>query len=99
MGKNDNNSLKIKGFTRTIDTFDDNQGKQEAGVGVYFQEEFDNIQELKLRYKRYLKERKVRRAKNKIENAERKIKKDSVKVVKKQQRDSLKMIKKKKKIA
>ncbi len=39
-------SLKLKGFTRTIDRFDENQGMQESGVGVYFTQEFNNFKDL-----------------------------------------------------
>jgi hypothetical protein len=44
-------TLRLKGFTHTIDRFDENQGLQETGVGVYFKEDFDNAKDLKYRLK------------------------------------------------
>ena len=41
--------LKLKGFTQTIDRFDENQGLQETGVGIYYKEDFDNWTDLKRR--------------------------------------------------
>ncbi len=43
--------LKLKGFTQTIDRFDENQGLQETGVGIYYKESFDNLKDLKERVK------------------------------------------------
>ena len=58
-------SLKLKAFTQTIDRFDENQGLQETGVGIYYKEDFDNLRDLlrrvKERFKR--KERKQKKAK------------------------------------
>jgi hypothetical protein len=42
-------TLRAKGFTHTIDRFDENQGLQETGVGIYFKEDFDNAKNLKER--------------------------------------------------
>ena len=39
-------TLKLKGFTQTIDDYDENQGMQETGVGVYYQESFDKWKDL-----------------------------------------------------
>ena len=48
--------LRLKGFTHTIDRFDENQGLQETGIGIYFKEDFNNnrdlIHRLKHRFKR-----------------------------------------------
>ncbi|MFI3292529.1 MAG: translocation/assembly module TamB domain-containing protein [Rikenellaceae bacterium] len=44
-------ALKLKGFTQTIDTYDENQGLQETGVGIYYKESFDNFKDLKARVK------------------------------------------------
>ncbi len=41
-----NGNLRLKGFTRTIDRFDENQGLQESGIGVYYREDFNNLNEL-----------------------------------------------------
>ncbi len=44
-------ALKLKAFTQTIDRFDENQGLQETGVGIYFKEDFDNFRDLRRRVK------------------------------------------------
>lgn len=48
---NQSGSLKLKGFTRTIDRFDETQGMQESGIGVYYNQEFSNLKDLKERVK------------------------------------------------
>ena len=45
-------TLKLKAFTQTIDRFDENQGLQETGIGVYFKEDFDNFRDLRRRIRR-----------------------------------------------
>ncbi len=42
-------ALRLKGFTQTIDRYDENQGLQETGIGIYFSESFENFQDLKRR--------------------------------------------------
>ena len=56
-------TLKLKAFTQTIDRFDENQGLQETGIGVYFKEDFDNLRDLRQRIKERFtnKTRKARR--------------------------------------
>ncbi|MBQ1952382.1 MAG: translocation/assembly module TamB domain-containing protein, partial [Alistipes sp.] len=56
-------ALKLKAFTQTIDRFDENQGLQETGVGVYYKEDFNNFRDLIRRIKeRFMsKRRKARR--------------------------------------
>ncbi len=44
-------ALKLKGFTQTIDRYDENQGLQETGIGIYYREDFDNFQDLRSRVK------------------------------------------------
>ena len=43
-------TLRLKGFTHTIDRFDENQGLQETGVGIYFKEDFENGRNLQQRH-------------------------------------------------
>ena len=56
-------TLKLKAFTQTIDRFDENQGLQETGIGVYFKEDFNNLRDLRQRIKERFtnKKRKARR--------------------------------------
>lgn len=44
-------TLKLKGFTQTIDRFDENQGLQETGIGIYYKEDFNNLKDLRQRIK------------------------------------------------
>lgn len=44
-------ALRLKGFTQTIDRFDETQGLQETGIGIYFKEDFDNLKDLRRRVK------------------------------------------------
>lgn len=39
-------SLKAKVFSRTIDSFDENQGLQETGIGVYYKEDFNSFKDI-----------------------------------------------------
>lgn len=41
--------LRLKGFTQNIDRFDENQGLQETGIGIYYKEDFDNLRDLRRR--------------------------------------------------
>lgn len=49
---NKKGTLKLKGFTRTIDRFDETQGMQESGVGIYFRQDFNDLADLKARLKK-----------------------------------------------
>ena len=55
-------NLKLKGFTQTIDRFDENQGLQETGIGIYYKEDFDNWADLKRRIRDRFMSRKRRAA-------------------------------------
>lgn len=44
-------TLRAKAFTQTIDRFDENQGLQETGVGIYYKEDFDNFRDFRRRVK------------------------------------------------
>ena len=71
-------TLKLKAFTQTIDRFDENQGLQETGMGIYFKEDFDNLRDLRNRIrerftnKRRKARRMARRAAREAERAEQK---------------------------
>ena len=51
-------TLRLKGFTHTIDRFDENQGLQETGIGIYFKEDFNNARDLRYRLKNRFKREK-----------------------------------------
>lgn len=44
-------TLKLKAFTQTIDRFDENQGLQETGLGIYFKQDFNNFHDFRQRIK------------------------------------------------
>lgn len=58
---NKSGSLKLKGFTRTIESFNESQGLQDSGVGVYYRQEFQNLRDLKERYRKWVEQRKLNR--------------------------------------
>jgi len=57
-------TLKLKAFTQTIDRFDENQGLQETGIGIYYKEDFNNFRDFRRRVKERFanKKRQARRA-------------------------------------
>jgi hypothetical protein len=55
-------NLKLRGFTQTIDRFDENQGLQETGIGIYYREDFNNWSDLKRRIRDRFMSRKRREA-------------------------------------
>ena len=62
-------TLKLKAFTQTIDRFDENQGLQETGLGIYFKEDFDNFRDFRHRVRERFtnKKRQARRAARRAE--------------------------------
>ncbi|MFI3315154.1 MAG: hypothetical protein R3Y04_05770 [Rikenellaceae bacterium] len=54
-------NLQTKAFTRQIDSFDENQGLQENGVGIYYKEDFDKFREIIERYRALVKRIRARR--------------------------------------
>ena len=65
-------ALKLKAFTQTIDRFDENQGLQETGIGVYYKEDFNNFRDLRRRVRERFtnKKRQARRAEKRMKNEE-----------------------------
>ena len=61
-------NLKLRGFTQTIDRFDETQGLQETGIGIYYKEDFDNLKDLKERIKNRFKRNKERKKEKKNKN-------------------------------
>ena len=62
-------ALRLKLFTQTIDRFDENQGLQEYGLGIYFKEDFNNFRDFRQRLKERFTNRK-RRARREERRAE-----------------------------
>lgn len=64
-------ALKLKAFTQTIDRFDENQGLQETGIGIYYKEDFNNFRDLRHRVQERFtnKKRKARREARAVEKA------------------------------
>ncbi|MBO5878180.1 MAG: translocation/assembly module TamB domain-containing protein [Alistipes sp.] len=64
-------NLKLRGFTQTIDRFDENQGLQETGVGIYYKEDFDNWTDLKRRIReRFMSKRRRQQLEAEAERAD-----------------------------
>lgn len=53
-------TLRLRGFTQTIDRFDENQGLQETGIGIYWKEDFNNFRDFRRRVKERFANRKRR---------------------------------------
>ena len=66
-------TLRLRGFTHTIDRFDENQGLQETGVGIYYKEDYDNARDFRERVKARFRRRKQ---KKQIEKQERREERD-----------------------
>lgn len=62
-------SLKLKAFTQTIDRFDENQGLQETGIGIYYKEDFDNLRDLFKRVKERFKRKEGKAKRNRKREA------------------------------
>lgn len=43
---NRSGNLKLKGFSQTITRFDENQGLQESGVGLYYKKDFNSLKDI-----------------------------------------------------
>lgn len=59
-------TLKLKGFTRVIERFDETQGLQESGIGVYFRQSFQTFDELRHKWKLWQESIKVKKNERKI---------------------------------
>lgn len=71
---NKTGTLKLKGFTRVIDRFDETQGLQESGLGVYFRQDFQSLHDLVERYHQWLENSKKKRTENKQRRSDKKSK-------------------------
>lgn len=69
---NQSGTLKLKGFTRTIDSYDENQGMQESGVGIYFTQDFNNFSDLRARLKKSFSANQEKKDKRKAKQAAKK---------------------------
>ncbi len=72
-------SLRLKAFTQTIDRFDENQGLQETGIGIYYKEDFNNFRDLRRRVRERFtnKKRQARRAARRALQAEQALHEDA----------------------
>ena len=53
-------TLRLRAFTQTIDRFDENQGLQETGIGIYYKEDFNTFKDLRQRIRDRFSSRKRR---------------------------------------
>ncbi|WP_418992282.1 translocation/assembly module TamB domain-containing protein [Alistipes sp.] len=70
-------TLKFKAFTQTIDRFDENQGLQETGIGIYYKEDFNNFRDFR------------RRVKERFTNKKRKARREARRAAERERRDTL----------
>jgi len=63
---NPSGNLKFKAFTRVVDRFDETQGLQESGAGIYLTQEFENWQDLKNRLNSYWEKKRERKEERKL---------------------------------
>ena len=75
-------AFRLKGFTQTIDRYGENQGMQEAGLGIYYSESFNTFQELgeSLKNRFVNPERRQRRKERREQRHQERMKRDSVEV-------------------
>lgn len=66
-------NLKLKVFSQTIDRWDENQGLQESGIGIYYKKDFntfgDVVRGIKERFANFGKRKRERRAQKEAEKA------------------------------
>lgn len=81
----DRGDIRLTAFSRILDTFDENQGMRENGVGIYYKADFNKFSELMARYRKFWAERPQRRAERKAERekkrAERQKKEDLAEMI------------------
>lgn len=63
---NQASNLDAKAFTRQINTFDENQGLQETGVGIYYTDNFNRFKDLIFKYR----QDKIERGKEEVQKKE-----------------------------
>ncbi len=63
-------NLRAKGFTRTIESFDENQGLRESGVGLYYKEDFNTFGDIITNFKERFKSKKRKAAEAAVRQAE-----------------------------
>ncbi|MEG0601440.1 MAG: translocation/assembly module TamB domain-containing protein [Mucinivorans sp.] len=68
---NKKRTLKLRGFTRTVDRFDETQGLQESGIGVYFRQDFKDLPDLKTRLRKSFTVDSLEQRRMRLEKAER----------------------------
>lgn len=61
------NNLSLKAFTRTITRYDENQGLQENGVGIYYKENFNTFSDIRDQWQLRRENRQKRRAERREE--------------------------------
>ena len=62
----DSGDFYLKGFSRTIDRFDENQGLQENGVGLYFKRSFNRFGDL---WRNKMEQRKAEKRERKVQES------------------------------
>ncbi|MDE7355689.1 MAG: translocation/assembly module TamB [Rikenellaceae bacterium] len=82
--------IRTKAFTRQINTFDENQGLQESGVGVYYKEDFNRFGDVVRKFRNQWADYKQRRTQrqNAIDSLGRAAYRDSVRTERRNEREA-----------
>nr|MDE6483509.1 translocation/assembly module TamB [Rikenellaceae bacterium] len=83
-------NIRMKAFTRQINTFDENQGLQESGVGIYYKEDFNRFGDVVRKFRAQMSEIERRREERRAvkDSVGGKVYRDSVRDARRADRDA-----------
>ena len=79
-------TLRFKGFTQTIDRYGENQGMQETGIGLYYNESFNTFRELGENIRQRIALNKEQRLERRAKRSQKRAKREAAKEVKRDAR-------------
>ena len=79
-------TLRFKGFTQTIDRYGENQGMQETGIGLYYNESFNTFRELGENIRQRIVRNKEQRLERRAKRAQKRAKREAAKEAKRDAR-------------
>ncbi len=83
-------NIRMKAFTRQINTFDENQGLQESGVGIYYKEDFNRFGDVVRKFRTQLAELERKRTEKRaaMDSLGVKVYRDSVRTIRRADREA-----------
>ncbi len=83
-------NIRMKAFTRQINTFDENQGLQESGVGIYYKEDFNRFGDVVRKFRTQLAELERKRTEKRaaMDSLGAKVYRDSVRTIRRADREA-----------